>query len=164
MSSFALHGNKLQIELTGNTLEVYWYLFKKKQNPTGVREIQRVIGFSSSSSADYHLQKLMEMGLVRKDPFGNYRVNRSVKVGVMKSFLFMGGLAFPKHLLYSIFTSAVILVFLMLFKDALSPVAFIALTPGISAAVIFWYETFSVWRNAPSRLIRSINPEKRSKV
>lgn len=164
MSSSALQGNRFQIELTGNTLQVYWYLFKKKQDPTGVREIQRVLGFSSSSSADYHLQKLMEMGLVRKDPFGSYRVNKSVKVGVMKSFLFMGSLAFPKHLLYSIFTSAIILVFLVLFKDSLSLTAFIALTPGISAAVIFWYETFSVWRNAPSRLIRSTNPEKRSKV
>lgn len=151
-------------ELTGNTLYVYWYLFKKKQNPTGVREVQRALGFSSSSSADYHLQKLMEMGLIDKDTFGNYRIKKAVKVGVMNSFLFVGGLAFPKHLLYSISTSAMIVLFLLLFVEVLSPIVFAALSPGILAAAIFWYETLIVWKRMPLGVVGSRNSKKRSKV
>lgn len=164
MSSSAIDERKVLSELTGNTLHVYWYLFKKKQDPTGVREVQRALGFSSSSSADYHLQKLMEMGLIDKDTFGNYRIKKAVKAGFMNSFLFVGGLAFPKHLLYSISTSAMIVVFLLLFAEVLSPIVFAALSPGILAAAIFWYETLIVWKRMPLRVVGSRNSKKRSKV
>ena len=40
-------------KLTGNTLLVYWYLLKKGRNSSGVREVQRALGFSSPSSASY---------------------------------------------------------------------------------------------------------------
>jgi len=155
---------KLLTELTGNTLIVYWYLFKKKHNPSGVREVQRAMGFSSSSSAEYHLQKLTDLGLIHKDQFGNYKLKKNVKVGVMKSFLFVGGTAFPKHLIYSIATSMIILAFTMLFYQALSPITYAALSPGILAMAIFWYETVVVWRSIPSKLIGSNNSQKRSKV
>jgi predicted DNA-binding transcriptional regulator len=39
-----------QEENSGNTLRVYWYILKKREN-CGVREVQRALGFSSSSSA-----------------------------------------------------------------------------------------------------------------
>lgn len=164
MSSNAIDERKVLTELTGNTLHVYWYLFKKKQNPTGVREVQKALGFSSSSSADYHLQKLLDLGLIDKNSFGNYRIKKIVKVGVMKSFLFVGRTVFPKHLLYAISTSAMIVLFFLWFAEVLSPIVFAALSPGILAAAIFWYETLIVWKSIPTRLIGSNNSTKRSKV
>lgn len=162
--SFHVDKKRVLTELTGSTLIVYWYLFKKKQNPTGVREVQRAMGFSSSSSAEYHLQKLTDLGLIHKDQFGNYKLKSKVKVGVMKSFLFVGGITFPKHLIYSIATSMMILAFTMLFYQALSPITYAALSPGILAMAIFWYETIIVWRSIPSKLIGSKDSQKRSKV
>ena len=164
MSSFNIDERKVLAEVTGNTLYVYWYLIKKKRNPSGVREVQKALGFSSSSTADYHLQKLLDLGLVDKDSGSNYRVKKVVKVGVMNSFLFVGGRAFPKHLIYSILTSAMILLFVLLFAQVLSLIVFVALSPGILAAAIFWYETLYVWKHRPSKMIDSKNSNKRSKV
>jgi len=151
-------------ELTGSTLSVYWYLLSRRPDSVGVREVQRALGFSSSSTANYHLEKLMDLGLLDKNPSGDYRIKRVVKVGVLSAFVFVGRYAFPKHLLYSILTSVMILVFLLLFAEALSLTVFVALSPGILAAAIFWYETFIVWRRKPSRAVGSRDSNKRSKV
>ncbi len=166
VNALASHADekKLLTELTGNTLIVYWYLLRKKQNPVGVREVQRAMGFSSSSSAEYHLQKLTDLGLIHKDQFGNYKLKEDIRVGLMKPFLFVGGTVFPRHLIYSIVTSLTILGFVILFYQAMSLILLAALSPGILAAAIFWYETAVVWRSIPSKLIGSKDSQKRSKV
>jgi DNA-binding transcriptional ArsR family regulator len=149
LPSNTLDERKVLTELRGNTLLVYWYLLRKRQNPAGVREVQRALGFSSSSTASYHLEKLTELGLVAKDSFGNYKVSQVAKVGIMRAFLFVGGFAFPKHLLYAIITSLLILCFILLFVSTLSLILMLALLPGIMAAGIFWYEAVTVWRHRP---------------
>ncbi len=137
-------------ELRGNTLLVYWYLLKKGRGSSGVREIQRAMGFSSPSSASYQLEKLSDLGIVCKDQSGDYQVSRVVKVGAISAFIFFGGYAFPKHLVYASATSIMILIFITLFIHALSFIMVAALMPGILAAAIFWYETLKVWRHKPS--------------
>jgi len=76
---------KIESELKGNTLRVYWMLLRSSNGLVGVREVQRSLGFSSPALAAYHLEKLKELGLVRKDD-GEYRLVREVKVGVLKQF------------------------------------------------------------------------------
>jgi len=145
-----LSEDKLFSELKGNTLSVYWYILTRRRNPIGVREVQRALHFSSSSTADYHLKKLIGLGLIDKDSFGNHKVKRVVKVGIISAFLFVGRFVFPKHLIYSIITSVMILLFLLSFAERLSLIVFAALLPGILATVIFWYETLTVWKRKPS--------------
>ena len=157
LPSEKLSEDKLFSELKGNTLSVYWYFLTRRRNPIGVREIQRALHFSSSSTADYHLKKLIGLGLIDKDSFGNYKVKRVVKVGIISAFLFVGRFVFPKHLIYSIITSAMILLFLLSFAEMLSLIVFVALLPGILATVIFWYETLTVWKRKPSRATSSKN-------
>jgi len=138
-------------EITGNTLLVYWYLLKKGRDSCGVREVQRTLGFSSPSSASYQLEKLRQLGLVCKDQSGNYQVSKVVKIDLMSAFIFFGGHAFPKHLVYASATSIMILLFITFFSHALSPIVVIALVPATLAAAIFWYETLKIWRRNPSR-------------
>ena len=148
MPSNSVNGRNVLTELVGNTLTVYWY-FLNKRNPVGVREIQRALGFSSSSTANYHLEKLRTLDLIDKDAFGNYRIKRVIRVGVLSSFLFLGKFSLPKHLLYAVITSLMIVIFALFFRAALSLLFIVALFPSIVAAVIFWYEAMSVWRNKP---------------
>jgi len=139
-------------DLRGSTLLVYWYLLKKRQNSCGVREVQRALGFSSPSSACYQLEKLRELGVVSKDPSGDYQISKVVKTDVINAFVFLGGHVFPKHLIYASATTIMILAFVAWFTHTLSPIMVAALLPGILADVIFWYETLKVWRHKPSRV------------
>jgi len=60
--------------LRGKTLEVYRYVLKNGK-PTGVREVQRALRFSSPRLSFYHLNKLEEAGFLKKTVDG-YVVER----------------------------------------------------------------------------------------
>jgi len=92
---------RLEAELRGTTLRVYWEFFKGKSY--GVREVQRRLRLSSPSLALYHLEKLRRLGLLDRDIHGEYVLADEVKVGVMRNFVRLGRLVFPRYLFYAIF-------------------------------------------------------------
>jgi hypothetical protein len=136
-------------EISGNTLLVYFYFLKKRQR-CGVREIQRALGFSSSSSAYYHLEKLARKGILTKDPYGNYRVNEEVKVRLVDRFFVIHGLVFPKQVIYASATTIMCLSFALLFWNSLALTVILALLPGVLASGIFWYDAARLWSTLPS--------------
>jgi DNA-binding transcriptional ArsR family regulator len=136
-------------ELKGNTLRVYVYALKKRK--VGVREVQRALLMSNPSLAQYHLNKLRELGLVSENN-GEYEVVGEVKVDVMRDFLRLGTLIVPRFIFYAvIFTVfAAYLAFVGEPYFGLVPVTewfSIALAVG---AAVFWYEAIRAWRSAPS--------------
>lgn len=143
------NNNNAQEEISGSALQVYWYLLKKRQS-CGVREIQRALGFSSSSTAHYHLEKLIDKGVLTKDSYGNYKINNKVKVGAISAFVLVRGFVFPRQLLYAIATSVICILFVALFWNTLTLTVILALSPGVLASGIFWYDTLKVWRSLPS--------------
>jgi hypothetical protein len=136
-------------EIAGNTLRTYWYVLMKNQD-CGVREIQRALNFSSSSTAHYHLEKLVDKGLLVKDPYGNYKASGKRKTGLIDPFIIIHGLVFPKQLLYAVATSAMCLFFMTFFWNFLNLIVILALLPGILASGIFWFETVRLWSSLPT--------------
>jgi predicted DNA-binding transcriptional regulator len=136
-------------ELKGNTLRVYIYALKKRK--VGVREVQRALLMSNPSLAQYHLNKLRELGLV-SEVNGEYEVVGEVKVDVMRDFLRLGTLIVPRFIFYAvIFTVfAVYLAFLGYPYFGLVPVLEWFTAVLAVAAVVFWYEAVRAWRSAPS--------------
>jgi hypothetical protein len=140
---------KESVDISGNTLLVYYYLLKNGQE-CGVREIQRALGFSSSSSAHYHLEKLARKGILAKDAYGNYRINDEVKVRLIERFFVFHGRMFPKQLLYAAATTSMCLFFTLLFWNSLTLTIILALLPGIVASGILWYDAAKLWSSLPS--------------
>ena len=136
-------------QLTGATALVYWYLLKKGNNPAGVREVMRALNFSSPSSATYHLEKLMNLGLVHKNDIGAYYIVKHVEISLFKAFIIIRGHAIPKQLLYAFATSLYIAMFILLFSNLMNLAVAIALLPGIVGCAIFWYETIVLWKRKP---------------
>lgn len=60
--------------LQGTTLKVYRFIFRQG-HPVGPHEIQRALGMASPSTAHYHIEKLLQNGLVRQEG-GGYVVDR----------------------------------------------------------------------------------------
>jgi len=136
-------------ELKGNTLRVYVYALKKRR--VGVREVQRALLMSNPSLAQYHLNKLKELGLVA-DSKGEYEVVSQVKVDIMRDFLRVGTLIVPRFIFYAFFFTvfAVYLTFVAL--PLLQVVPLLVWFSGslAVAAAVFWYEALRAWRSAPS--------------
>lgn len=62
--------------LKGTTLRVYRHLFKAGK-PVSVGDIRRGLDLSSVSVAQYHVKKLLELGLIREEQ-GGYVVDKVV--------------------------------------------------------------------------------------
>ncbi len=139
----------LESELKGKTLLVYWYMLQQPTHTTGIREIQRALGFSSPSIAVHHLEKLQDLGLVRKKTTGEYVLEEVVKVGILKLFTRMGHFLVPRYLFYSVLFSTMLAAYMLLWLSGLIVPSFYAMLFGLLAALIFWIETVRLWRAKP---------------
>jgi hypothetical protein len=137
----------LVADLKGNTLRVYWCLLQCTNNCSGPRQIQRDLGFKSPALAAYHLDKLLELGLVEKIG-GEYKVTEHVEVGVLKQFMKVGSFMIPRYITYATMISILFVFFLTQFKE-LNFYSLFALIFGALSTIIFWYETIKIWRSRP---------------
>jgi DNA-binding transcriptional ArsR family regulator len=144
LSEREVNTEKIESELRGSTLRVYWHMFKKGQG-VGVREVQRALGMASPSTALHHLDKLKELGLVEKDRYGQYVIAKEVKVGALRPFTRLGTLVLPRYSFYAAFFSTSLLVYLLREGLGGSSHSMMAIIFGLSAAVVSWYETFRIW-------------------
>ncbi len=138
----------IESELKGKTLLVYMYMLRSPTEAVGVREVQRELGFSSPSVSSYHLTKLLELGLV-ENVYGDYRVLKEVKVGVLRQFVTLGGVLLPRYLFYAVLVTTMIVTYLIQRPFYPSPESITTLVMGLVPAVILWYETFRIWRDRP---------------
>jgi len=140
---------QIESELKGKTLLVYWHMLKTPTSKTGVREIQRTLGFSSPSVASHHLEKLVSLGLVDKTMTGEYFLTQEVKVGLLKFFTRLGKFLIPRYLFYSVWFSTMLIIYLVFYGHTGSVHNVVAIIFGAAAALILWFETLRLWRAKP---------------
>jgi len=138
----------IESELKGKTLLVYMHLLKNPSEAVGVREIQRELGFSSPSVSSYHLTKLQDLGLI-ENVYGDYKLVKEVKVGVLRQFVTLGGVMLPRYLFYAVLMTTMILTYLIQTPFYPSPEAITTLVMGLVPTIILWYETVRIWRDRP---------------
>ena len=101
---------KIEAELKGKTLLVYWYMIKQS-GPVGIREIQRALKFSSPSIASHHLEKLISLGLVKKDEYSRYLLKEYLEVGILQSFTKIGRFMLPRYSFYASFFTTFLIAY-----------------------------------------------------
>ena len=142
-----LDDEKIASLLKGNTLRVYWVLLRSEDGVVGVREVQRVLKFSSPTLASYHLKKLEELGLVKNER-GDYHLIKEVKVGFLKQFMKFGAFMLPRYTLYATMFTTLLIFYISKFREvgfySVSALVFVLL-----GTAIFWYETLRVWSQKP---------------
>ena len=139
----------LEYALRGKAWKVYWYLLKNGK-PVSVREVQRALRFSSPSVANHHLEKLRELGLVEKQEFGGHYVLVSqVKIGVLRHYVQLGKLLFPRYFFYAVFSTVFYVTFLVFLMQGFSRENLFIISFGAIVCAIFWYEAYRVWSMRP---------------
>lgn len=138
----------VRAKLKGTTLKVYWHLLRSGK-PTTIRRLQRSLGFSSPSVASYHLEKLMDMDLVKKNVMGDYELKKTVSMEVMSSFVRISHLMIPRYVFYTTFFFTLLIVFIVGYAGSLSLQGVFALVFGVSGLIITGYETWRQWRLKP---------------
>ncbi|MGW8288850.1 MAG: LexA family protein [Candidatus Bathyarchaeia archaeon] len=140
---------EFEYKLKGKAWKVYWLLLKKGR-PMSVREVEKALRFSSPSVAQHHLEQLRQMGLVQKEKTGgNYILVSEVKIGVLKHFVKLGRLIFPRYFFYAIFSSTFYIAYITLLMQDLTRENLFILSFGAIVTLIFWYEVLRFWRLKP---------------
>ncbi|MCW4047939.1 MAG: hypothetical protein NWE99_10365 [Candidatus Bathyarchaeota archaeon] len=131
-------------ELNTTTFQTYVYLVRVGK-PVGPREVMRGANLSSPSAAYRSLQKLIDLGLVIKDAYGNYVVKE--KTG-MKGYVWIGRSLVPTFAIFGfIFVGVLIAEFGVLLPHLLlgadiQGAFWLLIIVTIVAAVIFLVEAF----------------------
>jgi len=140
---------ELEYALRGKAWKVYWFLLKNG-NPVSVREVQRSLHFSSPSIAYHHLEQLRELGLVQKQEVGGHYVLVSeVKIGVLRHYVKLGKLLFPRYFFYAVFSTVFYVAFLLFLLQSFTRENLFIITFGAIVCAIFWYEAYRVWIMRP---------------
>ncbi len=129
-------------EINSSTFETYVYLVKAGK-PAGPREIMRGANLSSPSVAYRNLQKLVDLGLVVKDEYGNYFVKE--KVG-MKGHVWLGRSLIPRFMVFGflflgvIIAEVIILVPHLFFGSPVETSFWLLTAVTVASALIFLFE------------------------
>src|SRR3989337_2955496 len=139
----------LEYALRGKAWKVYWFLLKKG-NPVSVREVQRSLHCSSPSVANHHLEQLRELGLVEKQEIGgHYVLVSNIKIGVLRHYVKLGRLLFPRYFFYAVFSTIFYVAFLVFLLHGFSRENLFMISFGAVVCAIFWYEAYRVWTMRP---------------
>lgn len=140
---------RLEYELRGKAWRVYWFLLKNGR-PVSVREVQRALHYSSPSVAQHHLEQLRSLGLVEKQNVGgDYALVGEVKIGVLRHFVKLGRLLFPRYFFYAVFSTTFYLAYLIVLVQTWTRENIFIAVFGAVVSIIFWYEAFRIWRLRP---------------
>ena len=142
--------DRLEYSLKGKAWKVYWLLLKTGR-PMSVREVQRILHFSSPSVANHHLEQLSDLELVKKQEVGGqYALVGKVKIGVLRHYVKLGKLLFPRFFFYAVFSTIFYSAFiLLLVQNLFLRENLFILFFGIIVCAIFWYEAYRVWSMRP---------------
>lgn len=140
---------ELDYKLRGKAWNVYWLLLRSGREMS-VREIEKALHFSSPSIAFHHLEQLCQLGLVEKQKIGgNYKLVSEVKIGVLRHFVKLGRLIFPRYFFYAVFSSSFYIAYLTLLMKTVTTESLFVIAFGAIISIIFWYEALRFWRLKP---------------
>lgn len=135
--------------LRGKDWNVYWLLLKNGHSMS-VREVQKTLRFSSPSVAQHHLEQLRQLGLVKKEEVGgNYSLTSEVKIGVLRHFVKLGKLLFPRYFFYALFSTTFYLFYVFVLMQGFTRENLFILIFGGFVSVIFWFEAVRIWLLRP---------------
>lgn len=121
--------------LKGTTLRVYRFMLKQRK-PVGISEIQRALGLSSSSVSEYHVKKLLRLGLIGEEQ-GGYIIEKVVLENIVR----IKRISIPVQTAYvSFFSVTLILMLSILRPSQIDSTYFFGATVNGVALMISLYE------------------------
>lgn len=96
-----------------------------------------------------HLDELTNIGLAEKQESGNYAAASQVRSNVLRHYVNLGRLLFPRYLFYALFATLFYSAFLLFFVERVSRANLFIGIFGAIICVIFWYEAKRFWSRRP---------------
>lgn len=105
------------LELSGSSLRVYMLLLSEKK-PMSIREIQRRVGFRSPNSARHHLERLYNMGFIRKTRNGYVAIKP--KSSILDLVFMIKGKILPRILYVDLLATLLLIGYIVIYHSLLN--------------------------------------------
>lgn len=135
--------------LSGVIWNVYLYILTSTE-PVGVRDVWRGLNLSSPSLAQYHVNNLLEMGLITQTPEGKYIADEKAKIDVLRTFVLLRGHLISRMTFYGTFLLGLVLVYLSVWPFTWDLRDIIVLIVCIFSVTVFFFEAYSQHRSLRS--------------
>ena len=133
----------IEQRLTLSTLRVYAIILREGR-PIGIRELQRLAGFKSPSTAKYHIDRLLDLGLLKRVGEGYAAVGE--KPAYLLMYAAFKGVLLPKILPLGVFLLVYSIV-VSLLEPSLLPYMAVACLIGL----LLIYESIRLLKLVPWR-------------
>lgn len=80
---------------------------------------------------------------------GHYVLVSQVKIGVLRHYVKLGGLLFPRYFFYAMFSTVFYTAFLLFLLQGFTRANLFIIAFGAIVSAIFWYEAYKVWSRRP---------------
>jgi predicted DNA-binding transcriptional regulator len=128
-------------DLGGTTRRVYRYIYR--YGPVRLYDIQRGVKLSTSSVANYHVQKLLSIGLIKEDEGQNGAVGYVAERAVFEAMIRIRRTVIPIWTTATAFFAAgVVLLATLLRPSVVTSTYIFSLAMGLVALSISVYETY----------------------
>lgn len=132
---------KNRISMSATTWNVYLYILTSKE-PVGVREVWRELKLSSPSLAQYHMNRLLELGVVTKTREGKYVANEEKRVEAVRSFVLLYGKLIPRLVFYGALTAGILVVYIIAWPIEWNFRDLTVIAVAVISIVAFFFEAY----------------------
>jgi hypothetical protein len=129
------------LKIGGTTWDVYLYILTAKSQ--GVRDIWRGLELSSPSLAQYHVNKLLDLGLIEATPAGKYRVNEVAQTDILRNFIILRGTLMPRLVIYGTFILGLFTAYLFFWPFTWNARDLFTIVIFLFSIVTFYWEAYN---------------------
>lgn len=135
--------------ISGTTWEVYLCILTSRE-PVGVRDVWRELKLSSPSLAQYHLNKLLDLGVVSQTEHGKYMVEEKERVEALRSFVLLRGKLIPRLVFYGAMLSGILTWYLIFWSFEWNFRDLVVLVVSVFSIFAFFFEAYNQYRSLRS--------------
>lgn len=85
----------------------------------------------------------------KDDANGRYSLVGEVKIGVLRHYVKLGKLLFPRFFFYALFSTAFFALYMAILFTGFTRDNLFILSFGAIVCAVFWYEAYRVWSMRP---------------
>ena len=103
---------KKEVRLSTVTWNVYLFILTSRE-PVGVRDIWRRLKLSSPGLAQYHINRLLEFGMIVQTREGKYVASEEKRIEALRSFVLIYGKLIPRLVFYGALIAGILVFYLI---------------------------------------------------
>jgi len=138
-----------EVHLSPVTWNVYLFILTSRE-PVGVRSVWRSLKLSSPSLAQYHINRLLEFGMIVQTREGKYTASEEKRVEILKSFVLFYGKLIPRLVFYGALIAGLLALYLVAWPAKWDFQDLTVVAIAVISIVAFFFEAYVQYRSLRS--------------